>query len=289
MVVLILSGGLGNQMFQYATARSLADRNHTELLINTELGFKRDFEFNRVFALNLFSIRFKRDKLLSFNFPLGNLIEKLSRKIGRHVLAPWYIYVNDEASAKYLIDNYSDFRCSIVCGHFVHEEYFRDNKERIIYDFRLKDMVPEIINDYAKKIKKSEKVCIAIGIRIYQEIKNESVRNNGFFYVQGDFYNRAMKYCQEKYGNVKFLVFTQAIDWALSNTELNLYDYEVVNTGSNDQFAAYDMFLMSLCSHYIISNSTFYFWGAWLNMNNTKEVIVPSNWTNSTLENWTKM
>jgi putative LPS biosynthesis related alpha-1,2-fucosyltransferase len=287
MIVNIITGGLGNQMFQYAAARALSIRNNTALVLNTKLGFKRDTTYHRVFALDKLNVKYSQNRLLSFDFPGGDILEKLSRRLGRHILCPWYKFISDKkVTSEDLIKNAHKYRNVILFGYFMHQKYFEDQLDVIQNDFSLTQPVPHIVQRYIDEIDNFDGVTIAVGIRVYQEINDESVRNR-FFYAQADFYNKAMAYCFSKYGKVRFLIFTQKTDWAKENLDLHKYDCQFVETGSTDSTAVFDMMLMSKCCHFIISNSTFYYWGAYLSQNPKKEIIAPKRWTDSTMPEWT--
>lgn len=292
MIVLILRGGLGNQMFEYAMAKALALRTDQELVINTHLGFQRDKVFNRVFCLDALNVSYVQRKLLSFDFPGGYIVEKLSRKTGRHVLFPWYKYMNESSKkfpASEVIEHCERYRNCIVYGEWVKVDYFSDAETQIREDFQLAKSMPPHYLDYEARIACDEYVSVAIGVRIYQEIKDETTRNNGFFYVDAAFFEKAIKYYQDKYPKVKFFIFTQAKDWVRENFPLDSMNFTFVESLSGDRNAVYEMFLFSKCKHYILSNSSFYFWGCWLNPDKNKEVIIPKRWTNSSLSEWAKM
>lgn len=288
MIVSILVGGIGNQMFQYAMARAMADRVGTDVVLNKKLGFVRDKDFKRQYALSQYRIRYKENRFLSFDFPLGDLFEKVSRRMGFHILCPWYKYIYNDKMASELKINPSKYKNIIISGYYVKVEYFDDVINNIRSDFSIIGSLPTNVHNYIRAIEGSCKPVIMIGVRLYQEIKDPIRRNNGFFYVEADFYNRAMAYCVKKYGDVKFFIFTQGRQWVEENVNIKQYDCEFVETGATDVTAYYDLAIMSKCQCYIISNSTYYWWGAMLNPD-YKEVIVPNNWTNSTLPEWTRL
>ncbi len=90
-----------------------------------------------------------------------------------------------------------------------------------------------------------------------------------------DYYDKAVSYFQTKYGDVTFFVFSNDMEWAKQNIKADKLCFVECNTGKDSWK---DMYLMTQCKHNIIANSSFSWWGAWLNQNKDKEVIAPSLW-----------
>ena len=289
MIIMILSGGMGNQMFEYAAARALALRNNTQLVLNTTNGFKRDKVYNRVYCLDVFNIKYYRRKLLSFDFPLGFVFDKLSRKLGRHLFFPWYRYLYEKNTpvADLLVPMRN--RKVVLTGVWPQLDTFSDYADTIRQDFTLSIPLPSQVQYYVNNISNSEIPVVAMGVRIYQEIKDEKVRNQSFFYYDGKYFERALSYYKEKIGKFKLLIFTQAKDWVKENVCLEGINFEYVNTSKSDADAVYDMLIMSKCHHYILSDSSFYFWSCWLNSTENKQVVIPQGWKNCVMEEWIRL
>ena len=291
MIVLVLSGGLGNQMFEYAAAKAMALRSNTQLVINNHLGFERDKVYRRVYSLGYFNVSFIKRRLLSFDFPGGFIVSKISRKMGRHIFMPWYKYVVDnQIDITNLKAHPERYRNVILSGAFILPEFFDDYREDIIKDFSLKkDITPiDAMQHYISVINDGEKPVVALCARIYQEIKNETLRKNEF-YAQGVYYNNAIEYYKQTLGDFRLFIFTQAKDWVRENVNLTGIDYEFVDVSRTDKDAAFEMLVLSHCHHYIISNSSYYFWGVYLNNNDSKTVIIPKGWEVGVLKEWKKL
>lgn len=288
MIVVILAGGLGNQMFEYAAGKALALRNNTELVLNIRNGFNRDKVYNRVFCLDVFNIKYIQRRLLSFDFPYGFVLEKISRKLGVHILFPWYRYLVEDTVSMNDILEPNKYKNVVLVGGWVKQDYFSDYIDSIRDDFTPSISLPNEVLAYVDNIHKSTKPVVAMGVRIYQEIHNQEMRAKSFFYTSSEFYNKALAYYKEKLGFFKLLIFTQAREWVEHNIDLEGIEYEFVQTSNSDRDAINDMYIMSHCNHYILSNSTFYFWGAWMNKGN-KIVIVPDNWKKTPLNEWIKI
>jgi hypothetical protein len=282
MIVVVICGGLGNQMFQYAAARALSLRCNTDLVLNTNLGFKTDKLYFRVFAMDKLNIHYVKRRILSFDFIGGRLIRKISSSIGFHLLVPWYKIVHeDDSLKKELLESPEKYKNSILCGSYISQAYFEDKADQLRDDFSLLDSFkPKAVTRYMDMIEQSDKIVVAIGIRIYQDIKYLKLRES--YITEGvEFYRKAIHYYTEKYKDVKFLIFTQGKDWTINNLPLTEMDYEFVETGVDDSTAVYDMLIFSKCDHYILSNSTFYWWGAWLNASKNKEILISSKCPNN--------
>jgi hypothetical protein len=291
MIVTTLFGGIGNQMFIYAMARALALRNNKELVIDATNGFTRDFTYNRKFALDTFPIKYTNNRLLSFDFTGGYVVKKLSQKVGRHIFAFNY-FIEQEVSnfkfeEKWINEKYDKI---ILNGYWANEKYFKDFEIQIREDFSFENI------EFSSEVKKQEELIkntlgtpIAVGIRTYNEISDSAVRNNGFFYTKDDFYKRAMYKILEKIPDAVFYVFSQDFEWLKNNLDFDLFNIVIIDEKIAEDRDIGDIYLMTLCSHYIISNSTFYWWGTWLNSNKDKMVIVPDQWTNSVLDCWIKL
>ncbi|MGC3976990.1 MAG: alpha-1,2-fucosyltransferase [Paludibacteraceae bacterium] len=94
-------------------------------------------------------------------------------------------------------------------------------------------------------------------------------------YVQQNIYENAVKYIKDTVGKVRFYVFSDDPEWVNTNFGLENAVYVQHNTDSDSW---QDMYLMSQCKHNIIANSSFSWWGAWLNANPAKIVIAPRKW-----------
>jgi len=117
---------------------------------------------------------------------------------------------------------------------------------------------------------------IALGVRRYQEVEvfvNVKLTDK-------EYYLRAMKLMAQQVIDPVFICFTQDPDWVKENL-CDDFDVRFAIAKDQDTGAIEDLFLIRRCKHFIISNSTFYWWGAWLAENKNKIVIAPNNWVNS--------
>ena len=92
------------------------------------------------------------------------------------------------------------------------------------------------------------------------------------------YYKKAIKVIEEKVENPTFFVFSNDMDWVKKNIQINSRVFYIDINSGNGSYK--DMQLMSNCKHNIIANSSFSWWGAWLNENKNKIVIAPKKWIN---------
>lgn len=270
MIIVKLQGGLGNQMFQYATAFTVAKRRNYKLKLDTS--FYRNTP-NRIFTLNNFQISAQTIKVPSGY--LESIIKKVipSKYLKRlNLFPPYSKIVIKEKSLEYdpsvfeLPDNiYLD-------GYWQSEKYFFDYHDEITKEFTFKHL-PDTINDgFAKDILNTNSVSLHIRRGDYI-----SCNSNKEIYSQCtvDYYQNAVKYIADRIKNPVFYIFSDDADWALQNLNIN---FPIIFITQNRNKEHEDLRLMTLCKHNIIANSTFSWWGAWLNRNPEKIVIAPAQW-----------
>ena len=157
-----------------------------------------------------------------------------------------------------------------LSGYWQSEKYFMDIKDKIREAFTFDDK-----NECDMAIKNL--ICSTESVAVHIR-RGDYVNNKLHGNICGvQYYKNAIAFIREKIKEPKFFVFSDDIEWC--ETNLNLEDAVMVrgNTGINSYL---DMYFMSLCKHNIIANSTFSWWGAWLNANPYKKVAAPSQWFN---------
>lgn len=282
MVISNVSGGLGNQMFQYATGRALAVRRETQLYLDVS-SFQRHsihqgYELNRLFGLG--------NQLAAeenFNEVLGWQRSPLVRRIlSRKSLQPF-------RKKSFIIEPYFEYWPGIettskncyLTGYWQSERYFSDAKKTIRRDFTF-PMLPDRENQkLSQQIIKHNSV--SLHVRRGDYISN-SVNSGIYSVCSVEYYARAIELLIQMVQKPHFFVFSDDIEWAKKNLSnigfAGLCTFFSHNRGLTNYV---DMQLMSLCQHHIIANSSFSWWGAWLNDNPRKIVIAPSKWFNKSI------
>jgi hypothetical protein len=163
-------------------------------------------------------------------------------------------------------------------GYWISEEYFKEVENEVRDSFKFKGKLVHKNKDVAERIYNCNSVSIHIRRGDYLETDmNRKIYGN---ICTLNYYEKAIAKIHQKVENPSFFIFSNDIDWCRENLEVINAEYIDWNTG-DDSFR--DMQLMSLCKSNILANSTFSWWGAWLNVNKEKNVLVPSRFFNDIL------
>lgn len=281
MVAVELIGGLGNQMFQYATARALALHRDEPLSLDGRLF---DNYKLRNFCLSHFSIEaivVKNDLLLKTPGFSKKVVDRLLKKTNTFILQNKLFSVYQEKNLLFDDSLFRNGKKNIYLkGYFQSEKYFVKYEDQLRKDFKIVTSLKKETIDLLKIIK--EKNSVSLHIRRGDYLSNPAVNA-----IHGtcdlNYYHRAIEIIKEKIEHPIFFIFSDDIDWAKENLKLKNTTYFV---DFNDASTSYeDLKLMSACKHNIIANSSFSWWGAWLNTNKNKTVIAPSKWFNTDVLN----
>jgi hypothetical protein len=275
MIIVNLKGGLGNQMFQYAAGRRLAEIHKTELKLDHSFLLKQDYAKNvtrRNYELSIFNIK----ATSASEKEIKNFKNLKNRLMGKFF--PGY------HSNRYVKEKHFQFDKSILSlsdnryldGHWMSEKYFQEIEPLLREEFTFCTGVIESARSLEKKINESNSVCIQVR-------RGDYVNNPQVAEVHQtttiSYYKEAASIISKKLKDPVFFVFSDDSDWCIKNLgdlpSVHFVEKELDNTGaSNSDYLQ----LMKQCKHFIISNSTFAWWGAWLSDNEKKIVIAPKAW-----------
>lgn len=274
-----LYGGLGNQLFQYAFGKSLSKKLSANLTLEVESGFKNDL-FKRTYALedlgvnpNVISNYDEVNRLTVSTTIFGKLYRRLnvylpegSRSYYRERKKFWF----DEDIYKIKNDTFFD-------GYWQNHNYFKD----IINEIRLEinngrdgenDNITEIFNN---------KNTVAVHMRYPHAFVDGKVHQRTkthFCILDFNYFKKAINEVKSRVPDPFFCFFSDNVEWA--KKEINYanlgIEYEFINTKN----AISDFQLMRKCNHFVISNSTFSWWAAYLADSQNKQVVSPKNWIN---------
>ena len=162
---------------------------------------------------------------------------------------------------------------SILIGYWQDENYFKKIKNKIKCDLVKKNTRRNKIKKFKQDIESSNSVSVHFRMKDYVENKKTSDFHG---ILSNDYYKKSFEFIKNRIENPTFFIFSDDINKVKDRIDMEYHHYFVCQ---NDPFTDTDeLFLMSLCKHNIISNSTFSWWGGWLNKNQNKLVVGPKNW-----------
>jgi len=267
MIIINLTGGLGNQMFQYALGKYLAVNNNVELkfhftrsLFNTKRPFELDIFDTKVnFASDNDLKKFGIVKNKILNRILYLLDERFGFQINNKIITERMPYTFN-LSVPSLKDNI------YLQGFWADERYFNKIKNILQKDFTFSKKLDMRNIKILNIIKRTN--SISIHVRRTDFITKTS---NNFIGVE--YYKNSINKILKSVKCPTFFIFSDDIKWCKKNFETSFPTFFIShNTGKNSYK---DMQLMSNCKHNIIANSTFSWWGSWLNNNVNKILIKP--------------
>lgn len=265
-----LMGGLGNQLFQYASIKGLSLKHGATLIIDDSWYNNKSQKY--FYPMNICKFNIKREEKERYS-SINKYIIKHKRllKNTRNKLSNFINYFPAYIKETEFISNIKPNKIVYFDGYWQNYRYFNEYEKTIRSEFTLSKEISNENVKILKVIKSSNSVGVHIRRGIYYTDPNVK---NEYFHCSLNYYKSAIEKIIEKINNPKFIIFSNDIDWVKENFCIP-YDGIVVNTEGPD----YEhLILMSKCKNNIIADSTFSWWGAWLNSNKNKIVIAPKNW-----------
>ena len=293
-------GGLGNQLFQFVIGYILAKKNKINLRINIERynSYDRQFELNRfpeIYKLNITKIK-NNNFFAKIYLYLCHKFFKILKISGIYKFINYFFFLdkqefekspfifNEDLLKKKIVKNVS------ITGFFQSEKYFINYKRIVLKLFRFPKIKDKLVQKHLNLIK--NKNSVAVHIRRGDYFNNLKVRSiHGI--LGEDYYKKSISYVKKKIKNPTFFIFSDDIELVKRTFFFfNKEKYNFIDTKSSID----DLHLMSNCKHFIIANSTFSWWGAWLSKNKYKIVCTPRRWVRAKIstpdiipENWIKI
>lgn len=274
MIISNIIGGLGNQMFQYACGRAVSLRSNQSFRIITdqfkEYILHNGYELERVFQLPV-----KLATKSELNALLGwQKSPKFRHLFGRPSLC-WATGQNwcNEPFFSYWSGIRNVQRAVYMHGYWQSERYFNDVADVIRQDFTFSMPWDDIDQAVLKRMRSAESVSIHIRRGDYTQGKNQKI----FALCGIEYYRDAIRYLRQRFPDISLFVFSDNPDWVDAELKSEFGKIETVRHNIGDR-SANDMRLMSQADHHIIANSSFSWWGAWLNPSPEKIVIAPRQW-----------
>lgn len=262
MRLIKMKGGLGNQMFIYALYISMR-RHFSDVRIDlsdmVHYHVHHGYEMHRVFGLpqTEFVMNQKLKKVVEFLF-FKTILER--KQGGR--LEPYF------GKHSWPLIYYK--------GFYQNERYFADCKDEVrrAFTFDLKQ-ANEQSRLMAQAIEQDAH-AVSLHVRRGDYLLPKHWANSGSV-CSLSYYRRAVEEMKRRDPKAHFYVFSDGMDWVRENIDLPADTLFVTHNQGTDSWQ--DMMLMTHCRHNIVCNSTFSWWGAWLNTHEGKIVICPDHWS----------
>lgn len=273
MIIVRLLGGLGNQLFQYAAGRAFAEKYKLELFLDMSYFtdkhgmVPRPFELDKLNTHIHIAGRKEIDRVVS---------RSRSQKAKDLILGYKRIYLKENQPSPVLSGNK---RTTIYLdGYWQSENYFRSIEQQIRSAYAFRVPFSSETEQLAGKIGENTR-SVSVHIRRGDYLGSEAMANYlGVCSI--DYYNKALEYITGKVGQSYCYVFGDDPDWIQENIIKGRDNMQAVMHNRNAD-SWQDMYLMSLCRHHIIANSSFSWWGAWLDPRPDKIVVAPETWFKS--------
>ena len=291
MKIVNILGGLGNQMFEYAMYLALRESHPEEEIVCTTHSFKgyglhNGFELDRIFGIKIKEATYWQLAQLAYPFFNYN-----SWRVMRHCLP-----VRRRTMTRGAIDIPFDFSqvtrndSVFYDGYWQNECNFRHIRKKVLETY----VFPDFTDERNRRLVELLKTEITVSCHIR---RGDYLKEPNMCVCTPSYYARSIREMNEKVKPTLYCIFSDDISWCRKNIQ-NLVgkDKRIVFIDWNKGQSSFrDMQLMSLCNHNIIANSSFSWWGAWLNVHEDKTVIAPKTWIKGAIlndplcEDWIKI
>jgi hypothetical protein len=305
MIVVKIQGGIGNQLFQYAIARSLATLIKTEFRLHVPKNtLKRVGIHKKIFywVLKMFPVKNTRiNEIIYFSkYPRDFQLNHFGISPDLIINDVEFQNLQEQFNFNWIFDKQFGFDPNILNlannvyldGFWQSEKYFSNYKQLISDELRIK---PEFKSNIINKIFNTNSVAIHIRRGDYHLVKE----NESFGILNMEYYQKAMNFISENDDNPYFFVFSDDENWVKSSFLKKVKTENIELVSKNARHKTFiDLCLMSQCKHQIVANSSYSWWGAWLNSNPCKIVICPkrpfigsffNNYDDYYPENWIRI
>jgi hypothetical protein len=270
VIIVKLQGGLANQLFQYAIGRKISINLNAILKLDIEWFSSPNNAIGRNYGLSAFNI--------SENFATAREINKYTDShplilsaFNKLLYRTRYI---KEAGIQFSKEIFDTTDNTYLEGYWQSEKYFIDIREILLKDFSFRNE-PDTANIiWLDRIHNSNSVSVHIRRGDYANIPST---NKFHGLCDPEYYTKACKVIETRQASPEYFVFSDDINWAKENIH---FSYPAYFIGQNSSKPHEDLRLMTHCKHNIIANSSFSWWGAWLNTSQGKIVIAPRKWFN---------
>jgi hypothetical protein len=273
MIVVRLLGGLGNQMFQYSAGLALALKHSVPLRLDTTSLLDRTPNSGAVFRgfdLDVFTITAQIAQRSEIPFWFRRHANgRLGRKVDR-LRRQWFPHQGSER-AYHADSRFHTFGPNTYLeGFWQSPAYFDHCRDAIKREFTLKDELPAVIREYCDHIRNADSVCLNVR-------RGDFVGSSFHGTMPIEYYSSALAIIGKRHDNPKVFVFSDDIEWCHNNLTLAYETVFMDHRYAGPKFSYY-FALMQACKAFVIPNSSFAWWAAWLNSDIGKIVVAPKKW-----------
>jgi len=275
MIVLRFTSGLGNQMFQHMFYLYLKE-HYKEHEIKADLTWfnwhneHQGYELLRVFNIKMNEASrsevLKVSGVLPQDFPGAYYVNRVIRLFTEKKTKPFIV---DEIPPGYMLDKEKNW---YIRGFYTSEVYYRDYLHKMDTVFDFPDEETMGVKAAADKIR----ACESVSVHVRRGDYLSPVYDGKFINLDDGYYKRAVDTVTAKYPDAHFFIFSDDKEYV--EKSFNWLEKKSIVTGNDGRDSYKDMYLMSICRHNIIANSTFSTWGALLNKNENATVIYPKEY-----------
>lgn len=272
MFVVCFGQGLGNQMFQYAFY--LALKKH---YVNADIKMEIDhflgkahngFELDKIFDVDRDEVNVLKILRFANRYPIEmpfSFILRLVWRLKRGIIGNSEEHIRYSEGTPFYpsVFKLDEHKTYILEGFWTNEKYFMSIKDDVIRAFQFKNSLEGYNIEIAKKIQETNSVSI--------HVRHGDYAKSNFYILPLEYYKEAIKILENEMNDLNYFIFSDDIDYIKENFGF-LNKYEIVSENKEEK-SYIDMQLMSLCKHNIIANSSFSFWGAYLNQYENKKVV----------------
>lgn len=274
MIISHLIGGLGNQLFGFCAARRLSLFNDMELVIDDVSGFANDHVYRRHYQLDHFNISCRKATATERLEPFGRLRRKVLRKWSKRLPFEKRSYLSQESI------NYDSRLLHLrpvgklhLEGYWQSELYFKDFEAKIREDLRIIPPTDDMNLEIAQQI--ASQTAVAVHVRFFDEPVATTIDPAYANNAPRSYYKCAVMEMERRIPSAHYFIFSDRPEDAKSLLSLDESRMTLIDHNKGDAMAYADLWLMSQCDHFIIANSTFSWWGAWIAKNRSKLVFAP--------------
>lgn len=262
MIRILLQGRTGNNLFQYAAARALAIRHSTNVVLDAAWAPRSQLAQIRQIT------RLPLQASYQCSLPAAKLALRKISGVGPEKLHRGPVYKEKSFIYDPIFADLSDH--SLLVGFFQNPNYFRGIEHQLRSEIDLSKLkIPENAMRLEDAIRSKPTASLHVRRGDYLNIGTTQC-------LADNYHQNAIRILQDQQPDIRFCVFSDDINWCRQQFQGNHFIFADFPESASDPFI--DLRLMAACNHHIIVNSSYSWWGAWLNPNSKKTVISPARW-----------